>query len=61
MTSRSRDQRKSRPFKSAEKPVSLHPLSYKQALQALLQVGPLGADLRSDHAAENAVARKTKA
>lgn len=41
MTSHSR---KPRPFKSAEKPVSLYPLSYKQALQALLQVGPVTVD-----------------
>jgi len=41
MTSHSR---KPRPFKSAEKPVSLYPLSYKQAVEALLQVGPVKAD-----------------
>lgn len=35
---------KARTFKSAEKPVSLHPLSLKQALEALLQVGPFGPD-----------------
>ena len=33
-----------RPFKSAEKPVSLHPLSFKQAVIALLQVGPIDRD-----------------
>lgn len=41
MTSHSR---KPRTFKSAEKPVSLHPLSYKQAVEALLLVGPLSAE-----------------
>ena len=30
-----------RSFKSAEKPVSLYPLSFKQAVVALLQVGPV--------------------
>ena len=34
-----------RPFKSAEKPVSLYPLSFKQAVVALLQVGPMPVDL----------------
>lgn len=29
-----------RPFKSAEKPVSLYPLSFKQAVIALLQLDP---------------------
>lgn len=33
-----------RPFKSAEKPVSLHPLSFKDAVVALLQVGRLDDD-----------------
>ena len=30
-----------RPFSSAEKPGSLYPLSFKQAVVALLQVGPV--------------------
>lgn len=47
MTSHSR---KPRSFKSAEKPVSLYPLSYKQALQALLQVGPIPVDPPADQA-----------
>ena len=34
-----------RPFKSAEKPVSLYPLSFKQAVVALLQVGPIPGDV----------------
>lgn len=42
--------RKQRPFKSAEKPVSLHPLSYKQALEALLQIGPVSVDPPADQA-----------
>ena len=33
-----------RPFKSAEKPVSLHPLSFKQAVIALLRVGRIDRD-----------------
>lgn len=33
-----------RPFKSAEKPVSLYPLSFKQAVVALLQIGPIAGD-----------------
>lgn len=49
MTSHSR---KPRPFKSAEKPVSLYPLSYKQALEALLQVGPVTADRQTDRTEE---------
>ena len=39
-----------RPLKSAEKPVSLYPLSFKQAIVALLQVGPIGNDAPSEEA-----------
>lgn len=39
---------KPRQFKSAEKPLSLHPLSFKEALVALLQVGPVDLDRPSD-------------
>ena len=42
--SQSETVRPPRPFKSAEKPVSLHPLSFKQAVIALLQVGPIDRD-----------------
>ena len=42
-----------RPFKSAEKPISLHPLSFKQAVTALLLVGPLEDDTpRGDQASD---------
>ena len=51
--SRTEGKKQPRPFKSAEKPISLHPLSFKQAVTALLQVGPLDhetpkGDLASD-------------
>ncbi len=39
-------------MKSAEKPVSLHPLSFKQAIVALLQVGPVDTDAPSDPPSE---------
>lgn len=45
--SQSDNVRPPRPFKSAEKPVSLHPLSFKQAVIALLQVGPADRDSES--------------
>ena len=50
-----------RPIKSAEKPVSLHPLSFKQAIVALLQVGPVDTDAPSETAPETApnAARRT--
>lgn len=60
MTSQPRDQRNPRPFKSAEKPVSLYPLSYKQALEALLQTGPLGADAPTGQAAKKPAAPPAK-
>lgn len=43
-----RDRKAPRPFKSAEKPISLHPLSFKQALVALLQIGPPRSEPRDD-------------
>jgi hypothetical protein len=57
MTSHSR---KPRPFKSAEKPVSLYPLSYKQALEALLQVGPVSVDPPADPGAPDPAASDSK-
>ena len=45
--SRTDEKKPPRPFKSAEKPVSLHPLSFKEAVVALLQVGRLDDDTRS--------------
>ena len=49
-----------RPFKSAEKPVSLYPLSFKQAVVALLQLGPIPADLPAKSETPGADIRKDR-
>jgi len=54
VSSNTQGQKKPRQFKSAEKPLSLHPLSFKEALVALLQVGPVELDRPSDRPATKA-------
>lgn len=51
MSSDVQGQPRPRQFQSAEKPISLHPLSFKQALVALLQIGRIDLERKPGGAA----------